>query len=298
VLATPFTLPQFPDTKVTKISTPAQVEGLDSDGNVDLNLAAPTLVNVALDATSTTCSFTGATSKGSSCSLGVEFAPTTVASNLQGSVTLNSDAANMPAVVDIYGDALDVNPTTMSLGSRANPSITGQRVTFTATVANDGSSSLTGSVTFTDGSSTLCNNVDLSGGVATCSASWSVPGQHTITASYAGDANNEANSATLTQTVRQPPTLVLSVNPSPQAIVLANLTLSLTATASTGTPTGTVIFYDNGNALSGTVTLNGSGVATFSTTSLTPGAHSLTAQYAGDTNNASGASNVVNETIT
>ena len=297
VLATPFTLPQFPDTKVTKISSPPVVEGLDSDGNTDLNLATPTLVNAALDATTTTCSFTTATLKGSSCNLGVEFAPTTVALNLQGSVTLNSDAANASEVINIFGNALDVNPTTMSLTSSVNPSVTGQAVVFTATVANDGSSPLTGPVTFMDGASTLCSNVNLSGGTATCSASWPALGSHTITANYAGDANNEANSASFTQTVKQPPTLVLSVSPYPQATVLANVTLTLTATASTGTPTGNVVFYDNGSTVSVNVALNGSGVATFSTTNLAPGSHTLTAQYAGDTNNASGTSNAVNEGI-
>ena len=297
VLATPFALPQFPDTKVTKISSPPVIEGLDSDGNADLNLVAPTLANVALDTTTTTCSFTTATLKGSSCNLGVEFAPTTVAPNLQGSVTLNSDAANAPEAIDVFGNALDVNPTTMSLSSSANPSVTGQIVTFTATVTNDGSSPLTGPVTFMDGSSTLCSNVNLSSGTATCSTSWPALGQHTITANYAGDANNEANFASLTQTVRQPPTLVLSASPSPQATVLATVTLTLTATASTGTPTGNVVFYDNGSALSGNVALNGSGTATFSTPNLAPGAHALTAQYAGDAINASGTSNVVNESI-
>ncbi|HEX5282501.1 MAG TPA: Ig-like domain repeat protein [Bryocella sp.] len=297
VLATPFTLPQFPDTKVTKISSPAEVEGLDSDGNADLNLAPPAVLNAALDSISTTCSFTVATPKGSTCYLGVEFAPTTVASNLQGFVTLKSDAANTPEVIDISGNALDVNPTTMSLTSGVNPSVTGQTVVFTATVINDSSSPLTGLVTFMAGSSTLCSNVNLVAGIATCSASWPDLGQRTITANYAGDANNEANSASLVQTVKQPPTLVLSVTPNPQATVLADVTLTLTVTASSGTPTGNVVFYDNGDAVSGIVTLNGSGVATFSTTHLTPGAHSLTAQYPGDANDASGISNAVNETI-
>jgi sugar lactone lactonase YvrE len=297
VLATPFSLLQFPDTKVTKISSPPQVEGLDSDGNADLNLVAPTLVNAALDSTTTTCSFTTATLKGSSCNVGVEFAPTTVAPNLQGSVTLNSDAANASEVINIFGNALDVNPTTVSLASNINPSVTGQTVIFTAMVDNQHAGSLTGPVTFLDGSATLCSNVNLSGGVATCSASWPALGQHTITANYAGDANNEANSASMIETVKQPPTLVLSASPYPHATVLENVTLTLTATASTGTPTGNVVFYDYGNAISGSVALNGSGVATFSTTHLAPGAHSLTAQYAGDANNASGTSNVVSEGV-
>jgi len=297
VLATPFTLAQFSDTKVTKVSSPPQIEGLDSNGNADLNLATPALVNAALDSTTTTCSFTTATLKGSSCNLGVEFAPTSVAPNLQGSVTLNSDAANAPETIDIFGNALDVNPTGMSLASSINPSVTGQTVAVTATVTNDGSSPLTGPVAFLDGSSTLCASVSLSGGTATCSASGLSLGQHTITANYAGDANNEANSASITQTVKQPPTLALTVSPYPQATVLANITLTLTATASTGIPTGNIVLYDNGSVLSDNVALNGSGVATFSTTHLTPGTHSLTAQYAGDTSNAPGTSNTVNETI-
>ncbi len=297
VLATPFTLPQFPATKVTKISSPPVIEGLDSDGNADLNLIAPTLVNAALDATTTTCSFTTATLKGSSCNLGIEFAPASVAPNLPGSVTLNSDAANATQVIDIFGNALNVNPTTMSLTPSVNPSVTGQTVVFTATVTNHDPSPPTGRVTFLDGATTLCTNVPLSLGVATCPASGLTLGQHTITANYAGDANNEANSASMTQTVKQPPTLVLSASPYPHATVLASVTLTLTATASTGTPTGNVVFYDNGSALSGNVALNGSGVATFSTANLTPGAHSLTARYAGDTNNASGTSNEVDEGI-
>ncbi|HXS11305.1 MAG TPA: Ig-like domain repeat protein [Acidobacteriaceae bacterium] len=297
VLATPFTLPQFPDTKVTKISSPPVIEGLDSDGNADLNLTSPTLDNAALDTTTTTCSFTTATLKGSSCNLGVEFAPATAAPSLQGSVTLNSAAPNSSAVIDIFGNALNVNPTGMSLASSANPSIIGQTVVFTATVTNYGSSPLTGPVTFMDGSSTLCSSVNLSGGIATCSASWPALGQHTIAANYAGDANNEANSASLTQTVKQAPTLVLSVSPYPHATVLGNVTLTLTASASTGTPTGNVVFYDSGSAISGNVALDGGGVATFSTTNLVPGAHHLSVQYAGDTINAPGTSNVVDEGI-
>jgi hypothetical protein len=97
--------------------------------------------------------------------------------------------------------------------------------------------------------------------------------------------------------VKQQATLTLSASPSPQATVLANVVLTLTATSPTGSPTGNVVFYDGGNALSGNVALNGSGVATFSTAQLSPGSHSLTAEYAGDANIAAGTSNLLNETI-
>ena len=46
-----------------------------------------------------------------------------------------------------------------------------------------------------------------------------------------------------------------------------------------------------------TANLNASGVATFSTASLTAGTHSLTAQYSGDAINATATSNAVNEVI-
>jgi YVTN family beta-propeller protein len=73
------------------------------------------------------------------------------------------------------------------------------------------------------------------------------------------------------------------VNPS-----VVGGTVNLTATATviepgTGTPTGTVTFLDGTTKL-GTETLNGSGVATFTTSTLTAGSHSITAAYGGDSN--------------
>jgi Bacterial Ig-like domain (group 3) len=53
------------------------------------------------------------------------------------------------------------------------------------------------------------------------------------------------------------------------------------ASTTSGTPTGTVIFFDNGTPLN-TATLNSSDVATFTTTGLTVGVHTITAVYSGD----------------
>jgi large repetitive protein len=58
-----------------------------------------------------------------------------------------------------------------------------------------------------------------------------------------------------------------------------NVTFTATVTSPADTPSGTVTFYD-GITLLGTSTLNGSGVATFTTTApLVLGAHTITAQY-------------------
>ncbi|MBI1761098.1 MAG: Ig-like domain repeat protein [Acidobacteria bacterium] len=64
-----------------------------------------------------------------------------------------------------------------------------------------------------------------------------------------------------------------------QAITLA---AKVTATGA-GAPTGAVMFLDGATSL-GQGTLNASGVATFTTSTLTAGTHKLTAAYAGDTN--------------
>jgi hypothetical protein len=49
-------------------------------------------------------------------------------------------------------------------------------------------------------------------------------------------------------------------------------------------PTGTVTLYDGANAIASNLALNGSGVATFSTSALSVATHSMTATYSGDNN--------------
>ena len=68
------------------------------------------------------------------------------------------------------------------------------------------------------------------------------------------------------------------------------------ASGSTGTPTGTVTFLDGTTTL-GTGTLNTSRVATYSTSKLATGAHSITAKYGGDSNFAASTSTAVTVTV-
>ena len=68
------------------------------------------------------------------------------------------------------------------------------------------------------------------------------------------------------------------------------------ASGSTGTPTGTVTFFDGATSL-GPGTL-ASGVATYSTSSLAVGSHSITAVYGGDTNFSGSTSSAVSVTVT
>jgi YVTN family beta-propeller protein len=173
--------------------------------------------------------------------------------------------------------------------SSLNPAVFGQSVTFTATIspAPPGSVTPSGMVTFLDGVNSIGTGM-LNNGVATLTTSSLTAGSHTITASYGGDGNFNGSTGPLTgnpQVVSQANTttaVASSVNPS-----VAGQPVTFTATVSTvapgaGTPTGMVTFFDGGNSI-GTGTLGGS-MATFQTSALTAGPHSITAQYSGDSN--------------
>ena len=64
------------------------------------------------------------------------------------------------------------------------------------------------------------------------------------------------------------------------------LTLDATVSGSSGIPTGTVTFFD-GSTVLGTCTLDGEGATTLSVSSIHAGSHRLTADYSGDSHNAS-----------
>src|SRR5262249_31811123 len=84
-----------------------------------------------------------------------------------------------------------VNPaaTTVALACWVNPAVTGQAVTFTATVAAvaPGAGTATGTVTFKDGHVVLGTAV-VTGGKATFTTSFAAAGGHVITAVYSGSA--------------------------------------------------------------------------------------------------------------
>jgi hypothetical protein len=69
----------------------------------------------------------------------------------------------------------------------------------------------------------------------------------------------------------------------PSAIGLPVTFTGQVTTQGTGTPTGTVAFYDGATKIA-TSTLNSNGVATFTTSTLAAGTHYVTAVYSGDSN--------------
>jgi hypothetical protein len=188
--------------------------------------------------------------------------------------------------------------TSTALASSLNPSTESQSVTFTATVSSAVGLTPTGSVKFLDGTTTLGSSALNGAGIATFTISTLNVGTQGITAVYSGDANNDpSTSPVLNQVVQKAnTTTALSANPpSP------NLNQSVTFTATVtpgiaGTPTGTVTFWDGTTQL-GTSPVNGSGIATFSTSTLAAGTHSITAAYSGDGNFNGSTSSAVSVTV-
>ncbi len=283
----------YPTMKVGNVSSP-MVGALYNEGNANLILSAPVLSQATLDAGTTTCN-QSSMAPVASCNMGVEFAPTQVGANITGSINWPSNAPNVTPVDSLSGQVLSVNVTSVALSSNLNPGLLGQPITVTATVTS-ADHSRTGTVAFLEGSNTWCPAVAVnSSGKAACVIPSLSLGSHTFTANYSGDTNNAAStSPPYTEIIKQQPALVLSVSPNP-AVVSSTVTLTLTAVDQSGTPTGTVVFYDGSTPLA-TVTINSSGIAQWSTPTFSVRTHTLSAQYSGDSVNMSGTSNTVNET--
>src|SRR5205085_2877258 len=144
-----------------------------------------------------------------------------------------------------------------ALGSSPNPSVSGQSVTFTATVTSGGGTP-TGTVTFKDGTTTLGTGT-LSAGKATFSTSSLAVGTHSITAAYGGAASfHGSTSSALSQTVNKASTataLASSANPSVFAQPVAFIATVSPVAPGGGVPSGTVTFKDGTTTL-GTAALD------------------------------------------
>jgi Bacterial Ig-like domain (group 3)/Beta-propeller repeat len=98
--------------------------------------------------------------------------------------------------------------------------------------------------------------------------------------------------------VHTPTTTTLSAAPtSASAGTAINLTATVAEVGGSSVPTGTVNFKDGTTAL-GSMTLNGTGIAVFTTSTLSVGAHSITAAYGGDGANGASTSTATNVTVT
>jgi len=214
----------------------------------------------------------------------------------------SSLAAGSHSITAHYlGDALDASSTSTTLvqevsansstalASSLNPSVVGQNVTFTATVTP---ATATGTVNFLDGAAVIGSGT-LSGGKAAFATTSLAAGSHSITAHYLGDTlDTPSTSTALVEKVLVATSTSLASSANPSGV---GQSVTFTATVTPGTPTGTVNFLD-GTTVIGTGTLMG-GIASFATSSLAAGSHSITAHYLGDPFDAASTSTALVEKI-
>ena len=175
--------------------------------------------------------------------------------------------------------------TETTLISSVSPSVFGQSVTFTAGVTSGGSPVTSGSVVFKDGDLVLSSvNLNSSGQASFTTSSLSA-GTHTITAVFSGSGLLGVSSASLLQTVDGSSTTVMvtsDINPSG---FNQSVTFTATVTGANGPASeGTVTFKEGTTVLAGPVTVNSLGRASFTTSTLSFGAHVVTAEYSGSPN--------------
>lgn len=191
-------------------------------------------------------------------------------------------------------ETIDKVATTTKVASSVNPSTYGEEVTFTATTTGPAGVP-TGTVTFKNGG-TVLGTVTLASGSAVLKTAALAVGNNSITAEYNGSADDNAStSSAFNQVVRQATTtttLVSSLNPSTQG---KTVTFSAVVKSSGGVPTGAVSFLDGSKKI-GSANLSG-GKASFSTSTLANGSHSIQAVYAGSTDFITSKSGVLVEKV-
>ena len=182
-----------------------------------------------------------------------------------------------------FSQVVNMAATTTSLVSSPNPARVNQLITYTATVSGQYGAALTGTVTFQDAGATFAT-ATLLGNQAACTTTYAAPGNHAITATYSGDANNFGSaSSVLVEQINKAfaSKTVVATSGSP-SFVGQPVTFSATVRSAHGAiPNGELVTFYDGNTAIGTGT-TASGVATFTTSALAARTHTIKATYVGD----------------
>jgi hypothetical protein len=213
----------------------------------------------------------------------------------------SGDATHASSTSNAVTVTVAQDTTTTTLATSANPVPAGTQVIYTAAVAG-AHAPAAGTVNFFDGTTQVGSATLTGSGNATLSVLMLSPGDHAITAVYAGDMNSTGSSSSiLHETVQSSlaatiATLSANANPALTGDSIAFSAHVALASSAAAIPTGAITFVEGGSAL-GTATLNPAATATWTTSALTPGTHSIVARYSGDAANAPSISTALTQTI-
>jgi sugar lactone lactonase YvrE len=274
---------------------------LSNTGNQPLTFAAPLFTSAgdagdfAIAAASNNgCGASLAT--GVSCGVAATFTPTAAGARTE-TINFQSNAVNAsPVSATLSGTGANSAPTTTTLTVSPTGTIAfGQTLTVTATIAPKTASAVTptGTVQFSVDGTNFGSPVTLgSAGTAVEAVTGLGGGPHVINATYNGDDVYASSAATAPLNLTIAPaatTTTLTSTISGSTAVPTGTSATFTATVSPSgfagppNPSGSVSFYQAGNATALATAPLTNGVATFTTTTLPNGQYNVTAVYSGDT---------------
>ena len=208
--------------------------------------------------------------------------------------TYSGDASHPASSVTMM-QKVHANASATVLAAAPNPSNFGQPVSFTATVSSvpAGAGVPSGMVTFLDGATVIGQVPVGSNGVASITKSNLAPGSHSIVATYASDTQFAASTGGVDHVVQNgtSTTVTSSLNPSNFGQTVLFTATVTPANAAPGTPTGSVTFKD-GQAVLGAIQVGPNGQASLSTSALSIGSHTITADFTGTNGWLNGSSTV------
>ncbi len=212
-------------------NSPVLQQSFSNFGTDNLNLTAAISTSnpqFTIDSSTTTCGTT--VIAGSTCNLGIIFAPT-VAGPASATIVLASNSYNSPQPLNLTGTGQQILPLQFTLPPQTE--VYGQPFPETVDVSSTNPAP-TGTITFSLGKQVLCTLTTTLTATTTCNApnSGLSVGSYTVIFSYTGDSNYSPASGTVTLTVTQAP-LTVTVNNATRVYGAANPTL-------TGTLTGVI----------------------------------------------------------
>ncbi len=246
------------------------------------------------------------------------FSTTTLATGINPiTVFYGGDASSMTSTSATLNQVVNDAAATLAVQSSVNPSTLNQQVTFTAilTVPNGGSP--TGTITFLQNGAVIGSPAAVASQRASITTSFSAPGTYMITAVYSGDSNFAPASTlqALSQAVTSGTTTISLVSSGSPANLGSPVTFTATVLStkavmvrgrletrdivhisSGAVPDGEAVTFKDGTTVIGSG-VTASGVATFTTSSLAVGTHSITASYSGDTQYSASTSAPISQTI-
>jgi N-acetylneuraminic acid mutarotase len=297
---------------------------ITNSGNATLNLTSISVSGANANAfSSNTCPATLAA--GAACSLSVSFSPPGIGS-YTATLTIADNATGSPQAVTLNGTSTAPPLTAAPAGPLSfTTAVTTTSAAQTVTIANTGSSAVSIPSIYVSNTSAIsasrngaraavlpagvffnetnnCPSTLAAGATCTVSLTFS-PAAVGSVVNYLlvqdGAAQYNPLIVTLNGSGTQLATTAMLAASATSVTQGSSVTLTATVTPATGsaTPTGTVTFYDGSTAL-GTGAVGSNGIATFNTSTLAAGSHSITAGYGGDTNDATSTSTAVVLTIT